>query len=257
MERVNIKWCPLYGKLPALLDQTNEVTKTSLDIIHKARTLFNPELHRIAHRLFKKLLNTRYVFAESKPLSPEGLRLLEVALINKTLIHLIPKKNQKRIDKPIKDYHILGILAIRHAFIALQANSDTVITNTLGINAQEEIDYARALVKGIEEYCGMSLEPEMQGQANGQDRGIKEPEINIFRKEGEYWTIQYNGKLTKINDCFGLRYIAYLLENKDKDFYVHEVIREVNKDQFQRIQNDFKSKIESKRQNDSLKMLLS
>lgn len=94
----------------------------------------------------------------------------------------------------------------------------------------------------------ISLEstPEKQEQANEQDAISG----NIFRKEGEYWTIQYNGKLTRINDYVGLRYIAYLLKEKDKDFYINEVIQEVNKEQFQSIQNDFKSKVESKRQND-------
>ncbi len=33
----------------------------------------------------------------------------------------------------------------------------------------------------------------------------------LFRREGEYWTIKYEGTLVRLKDCKGLRLLAYLL----------------------------------------------
>ena len=35
---------------------------------------------------------------------------------------------------------------------------------------------------------------------------------NIFRREGEYWTIAYAGPVSRLRDTAGLRYLAYLLQ---------------------------------------------
>lgn len=86
----------------------------------------------------------------------------------------------------------------------------------------------------------VNLEPEKQEQSNGQSIPV---EINIFHKEGNLWTIQFNGKTTRINHYIGLSYIACLIENKDQDFYVHEIIQAVNKEKFQSIKNGVKSRL--------------
>src|SRR5258708_23509548 len=33
----------------------------------------------------------------------------------------------------------------------------------------------------------------------------------LFRREGEYWTIAYDGTIIRLRDSKGLRYLAYLL----------------------------------------------
>jgi enoyl-CoA hydratase/carnithine racemase len=36
--------------------------------------------------------------------------------------------------------------------------------------------------------------------------------LNIFRLEGEYWTIAYDGAAHRLRDTAGLRYLAHLLQ---------------------------------------------
>ena len=47
---------------------------------------------------------------------------------------------------------------------------------------------------------------------------------NVFRKEGEYWTIAYEGRATRPKDSKGLHYIAALLEHQGRQFYVLELV---------------------------------
>jgi hypothetical protein len=41
---------------------------------------------------------------------------------------------------------------------------------------------------------------------------------NVFRKEGEYWTIGYEGTTIRLRDSAGLRYLARLLERPGQEF---------------------------------------
>jgi hypothetical protein len=41
----------------------------------------------------------------------------------------------------------------------------------------------------------------------------RSPPGHIFRREGEYWTIVYEGTLFRLRDSKGLRYLAYLLSH--------------------------------------------
>ena len=43
---------------------------------------------------------------------------------------------------------------------------------------------------------------------------------NAFRREGEYWTVAYEGSLVRLRDSKGLRYLATLLANPGREFHV-------------------------------------
>jgi tetratricopeptide (TPR) repeat protein len=43
---------------------------------------------------------------------------------------------------------------------------------------------------------------------------------NMFRREGEYWTVAYEGSLVRLRDSKGLRYLATLLANPGREFHV-------------------------------------
>jgi hypothetical protein len=47
---------------------------------------------------------------------------------------------------------------------------------------------------------------------------------NVFRKEGEYWTIRYRGSLVHLKDGKGLRYLAQLLHHPDREFHVLDLM---------------------------------
>jgi hypothetical protein len=43
---------------------------------------------------------------------------------------------------------------------------------------------------------------------------------NTIRREGEYWTVAYEGSLVRLRDSKGLRYLATLLANPGREFHV-------------------------------------
>ena len=50
-------------------------------------------------------------------------------------------------------------------------------------------------------------------------------EQNIFRKEGQMWTLRYSGVAKHFNHSKGLLYISYLLGSPFQEFHVAEVVR--------------------------------
>src|SRR5262249_22152007 len=47
---------------------------------------------------------------------------------------------------------------------------------------------------------------------------------NIFRCEGEYWTIAYGDAVIRVHDTKGLRYIAHLLAHAGRDIHVADLV---------------------------------
>jgi hypothetical protein len=45
----------------------------------------------------------------------------------------------------------------------------------------------------------------------------------VFRREGEYWTIAYGGTTVRLRDAIGLRYVARLLAHPNQPFAVGEL----------------------------------
>ena len=46
----------------------------------------------------------------------------------------------------------------------------------------------------------------------------------IFQREGEFWTIVWHGKTSRLKDAKGLRYIAYMLVHPGVHIHVHDLI---------------------------------
>jgi hypothetical protein len=42
---------------------------------------------------------------------------------------------------------------------------------------------------------------------------------NLFRQEGEYWTVRYQGSVARLKDAKGLRYLARLLSDPGREFH--------------------------------------
>ena len=47
----------------------------------------------------------------------------------------------------------------------------------------------------------------------------------IFRHEGEFWTVAYQGTTTRFKDAKGLRYLAYLLAHPGEQIHVRDLVR--------------------------------
>jgi hypothetical protein len=47
----------------------------------------------------------------------------------------------------------------------------------------------------------------------------------VFRREGHYWTIAYDGVVVRLKDARGLQYLEPLLRQPGRSFHVAELIR--------------------------------
>jgi hypothetical protein len=56
-------------------------------------------------------------------------------------------------------------------------------------------------------------------------------ESNIFRREGEYWTIAYDGTDFRLKDAKGLHYIAHLLSHPGLEVHVADLVAAMGKRQ--------------------------
>lgn len=60
-----------------------------------------------------------------------------------------------------------------------------------------------------------------------------EPGEHIFRREGEYWTIRYNGTIIRLRDTKGLRYLAHLLRHPGERFAACDLVAVADASAFQ------------------------
>jgi predicted ATPase len=47
---------------------------------------------------------------------------------------------------------------------------------------------------------------------------------NVFRREGDYWTVVYQGVVLRLKDSTGARYLNHLLHHPHKEFHVFELV---------------------------------
>jgi tetratricopeptide (TPR) repeat protein len=83
-----------------------------------------------------------------------------------------------------------------------------------------EIQAAAAVLEGIES-AGVG-EPVAQAELPGQ----REPaaETSLFRREGDYWSVVFEGRTVRVRDLKGIRYLAQLLAAPDREFHVLDLV---------------------------------
>jgi hypothetical protein len=52
-------------------------------------------------------------------------------------------------------------------------------------------------------------------------------QTGLFRRQGDYWTIVYEGQVVHLKDAKGLHYLAHLLRNPGREFAVAELMAAV------------------------------
>jgi len=45
----------------------------------------------------------------------------------------------------------------------------------------------------------------------------------VFRREGDYWTVTYEGKTSRLKDAKGFHYIAHLLAHSGEEIGAHDL----------------------------------
>ena len=51
-----------------------------------------------------------------------------------------------------------------------------------------------------------------------------QPPLNVFRREGEYWSITFGEHTTRVRDVKGIRYLARLLAAPEREFHVLDLV---------------------------------
>ena len=64
------------------------------------------------------------------------------------------------------------------------------------------------------------------GPESGAPSGSLHPamDASVFRREGEYWSIAFEGQIFRLKDAKGLRYLGRLLEDPGREFHVLDLV---------------------------------
>lgn len=72
---------------------------------------------------------------------------------------------------------------------------------------------------------GANGAPVRGGQAQASlASGIRIPDENVIRREGEYWSVAFQSRTIRLRDQKGLRYLARLLAHPGRDFHVLDMV---------------------------------
>ena len=65
--------------------------------------------------------------------------------------------------------------------------------------------------------------PRKRSRRTSRDRPVRAEE-NVFRREGDYWAVAFQGHTTRLRDLKGVRYLARLLAHPGRDFHVLDMV---------------------------------
>lgn len=65
---------------------------------------------------------------------------------------------------------------------------------------------------------------EIRTEPEGQWGSPMPPDVNLIRRDGDYWTLRYAGRLLQMKDSKGLRYLAHLLQHPRREFHVLDLV---------------------------------
>ncbi len=77
------------------------------------------------------------------------------------------------------------------------------------------------------EALGMTRFAEQVGEALARHAGTTDGrrEDNLFQREGDYWTIRFGGRVLRVRDTRGVRYLAQLVGNPGREVFAAELVR--------------------------------
>jgi len=110
----------------------------------------------------------------------------------------------------------------------LLARADPGDAEAAGRALAEALDISRSLgLTSLEARVQLlrgSIEPSVAADGSAPVPLQTVPRPNLFRREGEYWTIAYEGESFRLRDLKGLRYLARLLGEPGREFHVLDLV---------------------------------
>ena len=88
--------------------------------------------------------------------------------------------------------------------------------------ADLELEAARAVLDRI----GAAQTTDPAARVEGRDAPDDQPaaDLNMFRREGDYWSVVFEGRTVRVRDLKGMRYLARLLADPGRDLHVLELV---------------------------------
>ncbi len=68
--------------------------------------------------------------------------------------------------------------------------------------------------------AGFAFVAEIRGGDRQRWQACSDQPANVFQRDGDVWTLQYDGRVVRLKDARGLRYLAALLRHPARDFHV-------------------------------------
>jgi tetratricopeptide (TPR) repeat protein len=78
-----------------------------------------------------------------------------------------------------------------------------------------ELEAARTILEGIEA-------AHVRGDAGLDEQPAAD--LNVFRREGDYWSVVFEGRTVRLRDVKGMRYLARLLAEPGREFHVLDLV---------------------------------
>ena len=85
-----------------------------------------------------------------------------------------------------------------------------------------ELQAARTILDGIQ------AAPTVAPPAHAEDHDARDEQpdtsFNVFRREGDYWSVTFEGHTVRVRDLKGMRYIARLLADPGREYHVLDLV---------------------------------
>lgn len=154
---------------------------------------------------------------EQVQLTPPDLILLDIMMpiIDGFEVCKILKNSADTCLIPIVILTALG--EVEDRIRGIEAGADDFLTKPF--NKDELMARIRTSLRQKQE-----IDQRLDGALRGELQNSSSSVTHIFRREGEYWTLKYQGTLRLLKDVKGLHYIALLLRHPGREFHVLDLV---------------------------------
>jgi tetratricopeptide (TPR) repeat protein len=108
------------------------------------------------------------------------------------------------------------------AALARVGFSDALRTSGNEHRAAFELEAARTVLDRIE--AERTADDAVSGEREGGADEPHDSDLNMFRREGDYWSVVFEGRTVRVRDLKGIRYLARLLAYPGREFYVLDLV---------------------------------
>jgi tetratricopeptide (TPR) repeat protein len=106
------------------------------------------------------------------------------------------------------------------AALARGGLADALRANGRADRAVLEARAARAVLDRIEG----APQADRPVEADDRPKEASPPDINVFRREGDYWTVVFEARTVRMRDLKGMRYLVRLLTAPGREFHVLDLV---------------------------------